>query len=78
MMIFVHILIKFISAKISLQHGNNIQFTENGMEIQQEVLIQSNQNPMKKIKNLKIKLKIQMRSGLITHNLEYRLLKKRP
>jgi hypothetical protein len=76
MMIFVRTSIKFISAKISLQHGNNIQFMENGMEIQLEVLIQWNRNQMKKIKKLKIKLKILMRSGLIILNLEYLLLKK--
>jgi hypothetical protein len=76
MMIFVHTSIKFISAKIFLQHGNNIQFMENGMEIQLEDLIQWNQNQMKKTKKLKIKLKIQTRSGLIILNLEYLLLKK--
>ncbi len=76
MMIFVRTSIKFIFAKIFQQHGNNIRFMENGMEIQQEVLIQLNQNQMKKTKKLKIKLKIQTINGLIILNLEYLLLKK--
>lgn len=75
-MIFVRTSIKFIFAKIFQQHGNNIRFMENGMEIQQEVLIQLNQNQMKKTKKLKIKLKIQTINGLIILNLEYLLLKK--
>jgi len=40
MMIFAHILTKYISVKIFQQHGNNIRFMENGMEIQLEALIQ--------------------------------------
>lgn len=71
MMIFVLILIKFISVRIFQLHGNNIQYMENGMEIQQEDLIQSNQSLMKKTKKLKIRLKIQMKNGLIILNLEF-------
>jgi hypothetical protein len=45
---------------------------ENGMEIPQEGHILLNQSLMKKTKKLKIRLRIQMKNGLIIHNLEFR------